>query len=292
MGEEGGCFEGLVQHIDACCVLTHLDLQGNSLGAQTISKLAERLSTDSRTLQYIDLGTNEVADDGASALCRALCTQTAIRGSVARLCELSLKHNNLGFAGASAVAQAINAGVFSGGKLDISENSIGSFGASSIAKALSDHEADAGARAPTTLNLRACNLGPMGGAHISKALPLALGLSNLDLSDNGLEEEGAEHIAEALKIGTKLQNLNLAGNRFEDAGVEALVAVLRATQTTMPLRLLNLRTNGVTTNAWSAEELRTAIPSIQIYLHDEPADEEFKKAYVMSTVDADMHRSP
>lgn len=271
--EAGGGFEGLVQHIDACAILTHLDLQGNSLGVEATSKLAERLFDDSRTLQYIDLSVNEIGDDGASAFGRALCTQSRERGSVARLHELSLRHNNICFAGASAMAQAALAGVFAGGKLDLSENPFGSFGASSIAKALSE----AGERAPTSLCLRGCNLGPMGAAHIAKALPLAVGLMNLDLTDNALGEEGAEHMAEALQAGTRLKELNLVSNRMQDTGVEVLVSTLKASQT-IPLKLLNLRLNHLTTNAWSAEELQKAIPSVEILLHDAPVCDEFKKA--------------
>merc|ERR1719353_1012631 len=128
---------------------------------------------------------NELGDDGVGTLSRAFCTQSPVSGSVGCICELSLRHNNICFAGASAISTAISAGVFAGGKLDLAENPFGSFGASSIAKALSE----ASSRTPASLSLRACNLGPMGGAHISKALPLASGLSHLDLAENDLEEE-------------------------------------------------------------------------------------------------------
>ena len=53
------------------------------------------------------------------------------------------------------------------------------------------------------------------------------GLTNLDLSDNGMSEAGATSIAEVIKFNKTLTNLNLCSNGISNAGATSIAETIK-----------------------------------------------------------------
>ena len=111
----------------------------------------------------------------------------------------------IGAAGASAVAEALR-GNCHVTKLNLSRNDIGDAGAGALAAALQH-----GATALMDVDLRANNIGRLGAMALAAALKVNATVMYLDLRDNPIGEEGAErllpvlgenHLAPPPRIGT------------------------------------------------------------------------------------------
>lgn len=88
--------------------------------------------------------------------------------------------------------------------LDMSNNSFGEEAARELAKALAGG-VDGGVSpgklfAVRCLRLARCNLGPMGGAAVARALSANSSVEELDLSDNGLGAAAGEALAMSLRV--------------------------------------------------------------------------------------------
>jgi Ran GTPase-activating protein (RanGAP) involved in mRNA processing and transport len=109
--------------------LTHLDLNGNSLGSEGVSHLAGVLA-QCTSLRYLGLGANSVQDDGAENVARLLPQCPALR-------TLDLHLNRIGCHGSGSLARvlvvctALN-------KLDLAFNCIADCGTESIAAVLGE----------------------------------------------------------------------------------------------------------------------------------------------------------
>ena len=92
------------------------------------SVMVERIRANDSTLTYLDLSNNNIGDAGATALATALHTNIS-------LTALSLYNNNIGDAGATALATALHTNT-SLTTLDLRYNNIGAAGVNTLMIAL------------------------------------------------------------------------------------------------------------------------------------------------------------
>jgi uncharacterized protein (TIGR02996 family) len=173
-------------------------------------------------LVALDLKYNELGDAGAEALAKS--------PHLTNLRKLVLYCNGIGEAGAVALAQSphlTNLRV-----LNLEFNGIGDAGAEALAKS------------PHLTNLRVLNLefngiGDAGAEALAKS-PHLTNLRELNLRDNRIGKAGAEALAQSPHL-TNLRELDLSYNGIGDAGAEALAQSPHLTN----LRVLNLEYNRI-----------------------------------------------
>jgi hypothetical protein len=132
--------------------------------------------------------------------------------------ELNLWNNQLGKAGAQALAAALktNTSLIT---LSLYNNELGETGEQALANMLKTNTA------LTTLDLGGNQLGKAGAQALAEALKTNTSLTTLSLWHNQLGETGAQALAEALKTNTALTTLDLGGNQLGKAGKAAKQAI-------------------------------------------------------------------
>jgi len=143
------------------------------------------------------------------------------------LITLNIGHNNIGVAGAQAIAEALE-GNTTLTTLDISYNNIDDVGTIAITKALKNNTT------LKSLDINNNNIGVAGAEAIAEALIVNTTLTTLDIARNSIDNEGAIAIAGALsgEAGNKtLTTLSIMGNEIEDDGAKALAYALSSNET-------------------------------------------------------------
>ncbi|NOT02643.1 MAG: hypothetical protein HOP29_18715 [Phycisphaerales bacterium] len=190
--------------------LTTLDLGNNNIGDEGAKALATLTG-----LTTLHLGDNNIGAEGA----KALATLTG-------LTTLHLGDNNIGAEGAKALATLTGLTT-----LHLGGNNIGAEGAKALATLtglttlhLWNNKIGAeGAKALATLTgLTTLHLGDNNiGAEGAKALATLIGLTTLNLWSNNIGDEGAK----ALTTLTSLTTLHLGANKIRAKGAKALAAI-------------------------------------------------------------------
>ena len=168
-------------------------------------------------LTDLNLGCNQIRDEGAAAIAEALSGNAV-------LTNLDLWNNNVGDEGSKALANALRVnGVLT--TLDLSgepysSGGIGPEGASAIAEALKVNGV------LTDLQLGVNQIGDEGAKELASALRVNGVLKTLDLSRNYIGDEGAKAIGAALRDNTVLTHLDLGWNKISDKGAEAIGGAL------------------------------------------------------------------
>jgi len=134
--------------------------------------------------------------------------------------QLFLNYTNLGPAGASALAPALQQ-LTALTNLDLTGNNLGPAGASALAPALQQ------LIGMSQLYLNNNTIGPAGASALAPALQQLIGMSQLYFGDNNISDAGASALAPALQQLTALVDLSLAGNNIGDAGASALAPALQ-----------------------------------------------------------------
>jgi Ran GTPase-activating protein (RanGAP) involved in mRNA processing and transport len=182
-----------------------LDLSSQKLNAQGIRQLVNALASNT-TLTSLDVGNNQIGDEGAKALA-ANATLTSLDvwsnqigdegakalATNATLASLKVRYNQIGDEGAKALAA--NATLTS---LNIGNNLIGAEGAKALA-------------ANATLTSLDVGYNQIGAEGV-KALAANATLTSLDISDNQI---GAEE-AKALAANVTLTSLDVWSNQIGD----------------------------------------------------------------------------
>ncbi|KAL0226069.1 hypothetical protein P9112_013393 [Eukaryota sp. TZLM1-RC] len=227
--------------------ITELDLRSNNITSEGASALARALESNF-TLTTLDLRTNNITDEGASALARALesnCTLT----------ELVLRSNNITSEGASALTRALESNS-SLTKLYLQLNNFTSEGASALARALERNST------LTTLNLGSNNITSEGAIALARALESNSTLTTLGLGNNNITDEGASALARALERNSSLTILILRNNNITSEGASALARALERNST---LTILDLRWNDIINPTKSIlRQIASNRPSLQI----------------------------
>lgn len=200
-------------HVDAAAI----DAMLAKLGPSVASSPSATLHYTCRGLQNPDL----------VALSALVVLQP---NGVSDLVSISLGHNEIGDEGAIALARAIASGAPNLKRLHLHENKIGDSGASALAGALRPGEAPN----VQALRLDFNRVGDAGVVALARAWQHDEGgkhLRELTLAGNLLTSVGLTALADALHAAPLLRSLALGsavgGNRIGDDGIKALCRALR-----------------------------------------------------------------
>ena len=240
--------------------LVDLNIMGNLLDSASVKLLVEELNVKFKSLQVLNLSTNDIRDDGAIILAEGLKFNCSLK-------ELHLSGNNITSTGATAImyyACPLRC-------LTFSDNDIGDDGAKEVADKLKD-------KSLKELDLSQCDIGIDGAEALADAIPsdvmVELDLSDTDfgLSINELpvpldfEPSTIEHsdsrgtLRLSLKLNRrigrecsdgiaflsrfkKLRELNLSGNMINTQGAEVLTYYLLYSNNCHTFEDLNLSRN-------------------------------------------------
>ncbi|XP_034997341.2 NACHT, LRR and PYD domains-containing protein 14 isoform X2 [Hippoglossus stenolepis] len=218
------------------CRLRTLSLQGCEVTSQGSKYLATALSQSQR-LRQLDLSRNNIGDNGLQHLSNGL------RSPECQLLALKLSQCNIEERGCSYLASALEKNSDSLSVLDLSINMVGDKGASEIFKKFDISKL-------TKLEMYHCGLTASSCRAIGEALRREENtLSELNLSNNNLEDEGLTLLSignsewcplEKLNISrcgitagscsflpSMILDLNLSMNSLGDDGVKYFLAVLK-----------------------------------------------------------------
>lgn len=207
-------------------VLRSLDVRANGIGAQGARRLAVALERCS--LECLDLGGNQVGDEGAAWLCQALQLGSS-------LAELRLSSTGIGSRGAAKLAEVLPVSKLR--SLKLRDNKVGADGATQLAAAL------AAGCSLTELHLASADIGDNGAVALAVALERNTSLTALNLWRNSIGAHGGQRLGQALERNASLLSLTLRDNDVGDAGAVALAAALHGA----PLARLDLWATGIGT---------------------------------------------
>jgi Ran GTPase-activating protein (RanGAP) involved in mRNA processing and transport len=204
-------------------VLTNLELGLNNIGDDGAKAIAEALKVNAALTKLL-LGYNNIGVDGAKAIAEVLKVNVV-------LTILHLDNNNIGAEGAKAIAEAlkVNAVVTT---LFLGDNNIGVEGAIAIAEALKVNAV------VTTLDLGSNSIGVEGAKAIAEALKVTAVVTTLKLGYNSIGVEGAKAIAAAFKVNAAVTEVGLSRNKIGDEGAKSIAEALKVNSVVTTLFLL------------------------------------------------------
>ncbi|KAM9772492.1 NACHT, LRR and PYD domains-containing protein 3-like isoform 5-T7 [Syngnathus typhle] len=210
------------------CTLQVLTLWDCELSKKSCEALASVLSSPS-SLRELDLGYNNLGDDGLEALAAGLAKlQCALQVLKLYGCKLSKKS-------CEALASVLSS-PSSLRELNLSDNDLGDDGLEALAAGLAKPQC-----ALQVLKLEECKLSKKSCEALASVLSSPGSLSELDLGDNDLRDYGLEALAAGLaKPQCTLQVLRLKWCNLSKKSCEALASVLSSPGS---LRKLNLSRN-------------------------------------------------
>ena len=215
-------------------------------------------------LSKLNLKNNQIGDEGAKAIARAIEKNPQIP-----LQQLWLQNNQIGAEGAKAIALAIEkTPQIPLQQLDLGYNKIGAEGVTAIARAIGKTP-----QIPLQqLNLGCTQIGDEGAKVIARAIEKnpQIPLQQLNLSWNIIYAEGAKAIARAIENTPQisLQQLDLAYNQISAEGAKAIARAIEKTPQ-IPLQELSLQANNISDEG--AKAIARAIektPQIPLQLLD------------------------
>jgi Ran GTPase-activating protein (RanGAP) involved in mRNA processing and transport len=164
--------------------LTELDLKRKCVGVAGVMVMAGLIPVMGG-LTALDLSSNDLEDEGVSAVCEAIQSHKETK-----LASLNMGKNPIGPVGAKSVA-AMVAVMGALTSLDISNNIMGDDGVKPICEALKQNNSlkvlDLNAS-----NTRGGNIGPQGAKYLADMLSVNRGLTSLNLSGNDLTNYGRD----------------------------------------------------------------------------------------------------
>ncbi|KAJ3125896.1 cytokinesis protein 3 [Nowakowskiella sp. JEL0407] len=181
--------------------MTRLDLRDRNIGVEGAKNIA-RLLKVKEDLTELNLGGNSIGDEGVKSICESLKENTS-------LVELNLRNNNITAEGARFIGKALQQ------HKSLTVLSLkGADGAVAISEALKTNAA------LTELNLRSCQIGPLGMKALSEAIAVNNMLKDLNLRTNAIGD-GVKCIAKVLPLNSSLEKLNLGDNQitFEETKI-------------------------------------------------------------------------
>ncbi|KAM6321229.1 NACHT, LRR and PYD domains-containing protein 12-like [Aegotheles albertisi] len=207
--------------------LKELDLGHNELGDNGVRRLSEGLRDPACQLQTLRLSWCRLKKASCRALAEVLCSSHSLR-------ELDLGHNELGDDGVwwlneglrdpTCQLQTLSHRLK---ELDLGHNELGDNGVQRLSEGLRD---------PTcqlqTLRLSWCRLKKESCEALAEVLCSSHSLRELDLGDNPLKDEGVRQLSEGLRDPTcQLQTLSLRKCQLTSACCEDLCAMLSTNRT-------------------------------------------------------------
>lgn len=205
----------------------HLKIDGRAPGRimtnAEASALGEALVKVPGQIQSVSLRGNNIGPAGATAIAKAL----GVPGT--ELKELDLTKNQLGDEGCEAIAVALRVGA-SNTKLttlSMSHNEVGDDGAKAL-----------GVMLATNTKLKFVwmdnnRIGDSGAAAVGAGIANHNALRNLFLSHNKINDFGATGIGEALEVNRQLRKLEMTGNQMHSEGCVAIAKGLTSPRSKM-----------------------------------------------------------
>ena len=231
--------------------LTSMDLSRNQLcgiwtdgrGHQQGTYTAEGITAIAKALRVnvgltaLDLSSNDLADEGISAVCEAIQSNEDTK-----LASLNFSDNGIGPVGANAVAAMV---AVTGALtcVDVSTqgyNIAGNDAAQLAAAILGNLKIERFNEIPIKemradslkeLDLNGKDVGVEGGMVVAGLIPVMGSLTALDLSSNCLKDEGVSTVCKAIQSNkeTKLVSLNFSDNGIGPVGANAVAAMVAVT---------------------------------------------------------------
>ncbi|KAL0242791.1 hypothetical protein GEMRC1_005354 [Eukaryota sp. GEM-RC1] len=203
----------LIEALKTNTTVTSVNLKSNSIGAEGATALAEALKVNT-SVTTVYLCVNFIEAEGARALAEALKVNASVT-------SINLSGNSVGAEGARALAEALKVSD-SISNLDLSINSVGDEGARALADALKVNTS------VTSVNLMFNSIGDEGARALAEALKVNTSVASVNLRFNSIGDEGARALAEALKVSDSITNLDLNMTSVGDEGARALEDALKA----------------------------------------------------------------
>ncbi|XP_051992105.1 NACHT, LRR and PYD domains-containing protein 3-like isoform X2 [Xyrauchen texanus] len=212
------------------------DLMGCDLTEQSCSALASVLSSNSSSLRELDLSNNDLQDSGVKLLSDALksphCTLEILRFAACRFTDQCCES-------LSSVLQSSK----SLRVLDLSNNDLQDSGVKLLSDALKSPHCTL-----EILRFATCRFTDQCCESLSSVLQSSKSLTEMDLSNNDLQDSGVKLLSDALKSPhCTLEILRFAACRFTDQCCESLSSVLQSSKSLRELDLSNndLQDSGV-----------------------------------------------
>ena len=187
---------------------SELDLSGRRLGDAQVAALSAGLNTDRArnivsNVELLDLSRNNIGIAGARALADKLLDNDV-------LLDLRLNANRIGAEGAVLLGKALISNCHIQ-RLSLGANDIGPTGATAIAHVL---EQNAHLR---RLELGMNAIGNAGAKALSDSLRSNRALEYLWLGSNKIDNDGAHHLIHAVKDNTHLLDVMVEDNQFNES---------------------------------------------------------------------------
>ena len=216
--------------------LTSLDLSNNELNDEGAVQLGKALASNNKQhIKELKLSRNNIGNRGARALGAGLVASTTLE-------VLVLSNNEIQDQGIAALAQ----GCRTLRRLSLDNNRISPQGAVALGQALSSSKKDGGGSSccrMVELSLEANHMGNEGTLALAKMLTSPESkLRLLNLRKNHIGDNGCEGIGQALGCNSALEILNLGDNEIGGDGVSRLA---RGLLTNKALRRLILSGNKI-----------------------------------------------
>ena len=256
-------------------VLKSLDLSLNNIGEEGAKTIAKALESGTAPLTSLNVSKNSIGAEGAKAIATVL-------GRVV-LKSLDLAHNSIGAEGVEATTAALGSAVLT--DLNLSENSIGAEGTSAIVAAL-------GRSVLKRLDTRDDSINGEAAQQLaatvleSKSLEVFASVpmkeicedkvTQLDLSNNTLERgrhlgptEGIL-LSKLMNLSTVLQKIVLSGNQIKDEGAIAVAESLKSNESLKELELVDcgVGVNGTKALATALSEGKAVLTSLDLSSND------------------------
>ena len=217
--------------------LTRLDLSDNGIGVDGANAIAQCLRHN-HNLQYLDMTGNRITEKGAEELGHALKNNHGVS-------TLMLADNELGCDGAAAIAVALRSNATLT-ELSLAHNDIHARGVRQLAEVLKQN---------TTLSMLSLGSNPLGSdGYAAFSMCLAhktRGLSKIDLSNTGLDEQAMKHLGDGLRENSSILSIDVSKNSIGDTGSVVLGDMLSSVEVlhvNSSLSQINASSNKITAN--------------------------------------------
>jgi len=245
MGNDGAMY--LASALKTNFSLRVLGLYRNLLTSRGAKMLSRGLMRN-RTLMELDVGLNEIGDQGCCAIASALSTAGC------SLRRLKIKSNNIGDSGMTSLFKALRRN-FKLSYLDVSDNTISDCSLSVLAEVLVVN------RTLRELVANSCQISGRGCGILARPLKANNVLKSIALNENaGVGDVGLELIADGLRYNRTVEELCLDSCGVTSRGLMHLLDVIKSNKS---FRTVTLCNNNIGTNGRTYLNHRTHIDSQQ-----------------------------
>ncbi|CAH1777387.1 unnamed protein product [Owenia fusiformis] len=260
----------IVKGIEACSHMTALRLEGNTLGVDAASTIADALKKhpEFERALWKDMFTGRLKTEIPPAL---VSLGNAIMEAGAKLVELDLSDNAFGPIGVEGIAELLKSpSCYSLKELKLNNNGLGPRGGKLLAKTLMEsYEKSVAAGTPLGLKVFVSGRGRLeneGSTALAEAFKAMGTLEEVSMPQNGINHAGITALADAFASNKNLKNINLNDNTFTEKGALSMAKALPHMQ---QLEVLNfgdclVRTKGAAAIATSIKQTHKNLKEVNL----------------------------